>query len=240
MNGPTPRVGAAIALGTVIVITVLFLPVQQDLTRFFDWIQRLGPMGAALFAAAYVPAAVLFVPGALLTLGAGFLFGVKVGTVIVSLGSTSGATAAFLVGRTLAREWVATKVAGNPTFGAIDRAVGTEGFRMVLLTRLSPVFPFNLLNYTFGITQVSLRDYVLASWIGMLPGTIMYVYLGSAAQSLAALLSGGRRRGLAQDLLFVVGLVATVAVTVVVTRIAKRALDQRMETDRVPGSPWLK
>lgn len=228
MTGASARVVGAIGLLTLIAISVLVLPVQQDLTRFFGWVPQLGPTGAVLFAAAYIPAAILFVPGALLTLGAGFLFGVKLGTVIVSLGSTTGAIAAFLVGRTLAREWVTTKVEGKPAFDAIDRAVGTQGFTIVLLTRLSPVFPFNLLNYVYGVTGVGLRDYALASWIGMLPGTMMYVYLGSAAQSVTALLSGEQRQTLPQEWLFSVGLLATVAVTVVVTRLAKRALARRV------------
>ncbi len=158
---------------------------RDTLASFLEWVQGIGPWGAVLFAAAYVPAAVLFVPGSLLTLGAGFVFGLAKGTVIVSLGSTAGAAAAFLVARSLAHDWVARRIARRPTLAAIGRAVETEGFKIVLLTRLSPVLPFNLLNYAFGLTAVPFRTYVLASWIGMLPGTIMYVYLGSAAKSLA-------------------------------------------------------
>lgn len=236
MSASSARVATAIGLLVVIVASLALLPVQQDLARFLTWIQGLGPGGAVLFAAAYVPAAVLFVPGALLTLGAGFLFGVALGTVIVSLGSTMGAVAAFLVGRTLAREWVTTTVRDKPAFSAIDRAVGAQGFTIVLLTRLSPIFPFNLLNYMFGITKVRLRDYALASWMGMLPGTIMYVYLGSAAQSVAGLLTHAPRQGSAQELLFVIGLLATVTVTVVVTRVAKRALEQRITSASSNGT----
>jgi uncharacterized membrane protein YdjX (TVP38/TMEM64 family) len=173
-----------------------------------------------------VPAAVLFVPGSLLTLGAGFVFGVAKGTVIVSLGSTAGAAVAFLVARSLSHDWVARRVARRPTLAAIGRAVETEGFKIVLLTRLSPVFPFNLLNYAYGLTAVPFRTYLLASWIGMLPGTIMYVYLGSAANSLATLLSGEAPRSTGEHVLFAVGLAATVAVTIVVTRRAKRTLKE--------------
>ena len=196
------------------------------LASFLDWVQGIGAWGAVLFAAAYVPAAVLFVPGSLLTLAAGFVFGLLKGTAIVSLGSTAGAAAAFLVGRSLAHDWVARRMTGRPTLAAIGRAVETEAFKVVLLTRLSPVFPFNLLNYAFGLTAVSFRTYVLASWIGMLPGTIMYVYLGSAAKSLAALLSGETPRSAGQQVLFALGLAATVAVAIVVTRTARRALSE--------------
>jgi uncharacterized membrane protein YdjX (TVP38/TMEM64 family) len=169
---------------------------------------------------------VLFVPGSLLTLGAGFVFGVAKGTVIVSVGSTAGAAAAFIVARSLAHDWVARRIARRPTLSAIGRAVETEGFKIVLLTRLSPVFPFNLLNYAYGLTSVPFSTYVLASWIGMLPGTIMYVYLGSAANSLAALVSGEAPRSASQQALFVLGLAATVAVVLIVTRRARRALNE--------------
>jgi uncharacterized membrane protein YdjX (TVP38/TMEM64 family) len=205
---------------------------RDTLVSFLEWVQGIGPWGAVLFAAAYVPAAVLFVPGSLLTLGAGFVFGLAKGTVIVSLGSTAGAAAAFLVARSLAHDWVARRIARRPALVAIGRAVETEGFKIVLLTRLSPVFPFNLLNYAYGVTSVPFRTYVLASWIGMLPGTIMYVYLGSAANSLATVLSGDAPRSAGQQALFVLGLTATVAVTIVVTRRAKRALNEIVPPDR--------
>ena len=204
--------------------SLFLLPTQEHLSWFLAWVQRIGPWGAVLLGAAYIPAALLFVPGSLLTLGAGFALGVGLGTVAVSIGSTLGASAAFLAGRTLARGFIEAKISHNPRFRAIDQAVKHEGFKIVLLTRLSPVFPFNLLNYAFGLTPVSLRDYFLASWIGMLPGTVMYVYLGSAAKNLADLAAGKALGETGQQVLFGVGLLATVAVTVAVTRVAKRAL----------------
>ena len=166
----------------------------------------------------------LFLPGSILTLGAGLLFGVVLGSVYVSIASTVGATAAFLIGRYLARDRVARKIEGNKTFQAIDVAVAEGGWRIVGLTRLSPIFPFNMLNYAFGLTHVSLRDYFFASWIGMMPGTVMYVYLGSLAGSLAALGSGARVRTPGEWALYTVGLLATVVVTVYVTRRARAAL----------------
>jgi uncharacterized membrane protein YdjX (TVP38/TMEM64 family) len=199
---------------------------RDILASFLEWVQSIGPWGAVVFAAAYIPAAVFFVPGSLLTLGAGFVFGLAKGTVVVSLGSTAGAAAAFIVARNLAHDWVGRRIEGRPNLAAIGRAVETEGFKIVLLTRLSPALPFNLLNYAFGLTAVSFRTYVLASWIGMLPGTIMYVYLGSAAKSVATLLSGETPRSAGQQALFALGLAATVAVTIVVTRAARRALNE--------------
>jgi uncharacterized membrane protein YdjX (TVP38/TMEM64 family) len=197
---------------------------RDTIAAFLEWVHGAGLWGALLFGLAYIPAAVLFVPASVLTLGAGFIFGVVKGTVIVSLGSTAGAAAAFMVARTVGHDWIAGRVAGYPALDAIGRAVESEAFKVVLLTRLSPLFPFNLLNYAFGLSSVPFKTYVLASWIGMLPGTLMYIYLGSAAQSLAALLSGEIRRTPGQQAMFAAGLVATVVVTTIVTRAARRAL----------------
>lgn len=198
------------------------------LRRSLDWVAGLGPTGMIAFVGIYVLACVFMVPGSVLTLGAGAVFGVVKGSVIVSVAATLGATAAFLVGRYLARNRVAKMIEGNERFRAIDEAVGREGWKIVGLTRLSPVFPFNVLNYAYGITKVSLRDYFLASWVGMLPGTVMYVYLGSLAGSLATLGGHGGGRTPAQWALYGVGLLATVAVTVFVTRIARTALAKKV------------
>jgi len=130
--------------------------------------------------------------------------------------------------RYLARNWVAKQIAGNKKFKAVDEAVGKEGWKIVLLTRLSPVFPFNLLNYAYGLTKVSLRHYFFASWLGMIPGTVMYVYLGSLAGDLASLGAGDHTRTTAEWVLYGVGLLATVLVTVFVARVAKKALSARI------------
>ena len=187
--------------------------------------EGLGAWGPFAVALIYIPACVLFLPGSVLTLGAGALFGLVKETIAVSIGSTLGAALAFILGRTVARRWIEKRVASHPSFAAIDEAVGREGFKIVFLTRLSPVFPFNLLNYAYGLTRVKFRHYFLASWIGMLPGTIMYVYIGSALGSVAAIFSsGGRTKSTAEWVLYGVGLVATIVVTVFVTRVARRAL----------------
>lgn len=196
----------------------------MDIRALLDGFKNFGIRGALLFVLAYVMATVSFVPGSLLTLGAGAIFGVWFGSVVVSAGSTIGAACAFLTGRYFARDWVAKKIAGNEKFKAVDDAVAADGFKMTLLVRLSPVFPFNLINYAFGLTKVRFRDYVLASWIGMMPGTVMYVYLGSLAGDLASLGMGRRSKTPAEWLIYGIGLLATIAVTVYVTRIAKKAL----------------
>ena len=199
---------------------------QTWLLNALQWIDSLGTVGAIAFILLYIVATVAFLPGSVLTLGAGVVFGVVLGSIYVFIGATLGAAGAFLVGRYLARNWVAKKIAGNQKFKAIDEAVGKEGLKIVLLTRLSPVFPFNLLNYGYGITGVSFKDYFIGS-IGMIPGTIMYVYIGSLAGSLATVgVATNQANPTVQWAIRIVGFLATVAVTIYVTKIAKKALDE--------------
>jgi len=210
-----------------IVLALIYLHVQDLLKAALDWIGKLGPWGPVIFVCLYVVATVFFIPGSVLTLGAGAVFGVALGCVLVSISATLGATAAFLVGRYLARDAIARKIEKNEKFATIDRAVANEGWKIVLLTRLSPVFPFTLLNYAFGLTRVKLSHYVLASWIGMMPGTVMYVYLGS----LVNVGAGQRQRTTGEWVLYGVGLLATVIVTVFVTRVAKKALAKKISNN---------
>jgi uncharacterized membrane protein YdjX (TVP38/TMEM64 family) len=217
------------ATGAVAVLVGLkYFHVQDLLKAALNWIGELGPWGPVIFVGLYVGATVLFVPGSVLTLGAGAGFGVVLGSVCVSIGATLGATAAFLVGRYLARDAIARKIEKNETFATIDRAVADEGWKIVLLTRLSPVFPFTLLNYAFGLTRVKLSHYVLASWLGMIPGTVMYVYLGS----LVNVGAGHRQRTTGEWILYGVGLLATVTVTVFVTRLARKALAKKIGSNK--------
>ncbi len=212
--------GLALALLGLVIYSGAVVPLQGLLQRVLSEVARLGLWGQLAFVLIYIAATVLLIPGSALGLGAGALFGVVRGSLLVSIASTVGATCAFLLGRYLARGWVSRKIEHNTAFAAIDRAVAGEGMKIVFLTRLSPVFPFTLLNYAFGLTRVRLRDYVLASWVGMIPGTVMYVYLGSLARTGAA----DAPRTPTHWILYGVGLVATVAVTVIITRIARRAL----------------
>jgi len=207
---------------------------QELLRDALQKVESLGAIAPIAFMLIYIVATIAFLPGSIPTLGAGVLFGIIQGSIYVFIGATIGATLAFLIGRYLARDWISKKIAGNKKFSAIDRAVGKEGFKIVLLTRLSPIFPFNLLNYGMGITGVSLKDYVLAS-VGMIPGTIMYVYIGSLAGSLATI--GGETQTdanpIAQWAIRIIGFIATVAVTLYVTKIARKALDESIDTNKV-------
>ncbi len=198
---------------------------QQWLQSALEWIDGLGTAGPIAFIIIYAVAAVAFLPGSVLTLGGGVIFGVFLGSIFVFIGATLGATLAFLVGRYVARGWISKKIEGDKKFKAIDEAVGREGLKIVILTRLSPIFPFNLLNYGFGVTGVSLKDYVIGS-VGMIPGTVMYVYFGSLAGNLATLGAGDAPGNpVAEWAIRIVGLIATVAVTLYVTKVAKKALN---------------
>src|SRR5260221_6530002 len=219
--------------GFLLVLALKYLHVQDLLKAALDWIAKLGPWGPVIFVGLYVVATVLFVPGSVLTLGAGAVFGGVLCSVFVSISATFGATAAFLVGRYRARDAIARKIEKNETFATIDRAVADEGWKIVLLTRLSPVFPFTLLNYAFGLTRVKLSHYVLASWIGMIPGTVMYVYLGSLVNVGAR----HRHRTTGEAGLYGVGLLATVTVTVFVSRLARRALAKKIGSDKTEQTP---
>jgi uncharacterized membrane protein YdjX (TVP38/TMEM64 family) len=213
-----------------LVIAAFTLPIVDWLAAFFAWVQANPTIAWAVFIAFYVGAVVLMLPGSLLTLGAGYLFGLGYGFAIVSFASTVGATCAFLVGRFFARQWVASKLSAMPRFSALDRAVGARGALVVLLTRLSPAFPFTLLNYALGLTQVPLKTYLLVSWLGMMPGTLLYVYLGSIAQNLTAVFSGELAESPVGNTLLYLGLAATLALTVLITRFASGALDQHLDT----------
>jgi uncharacterized membrane protein YdjX (TVP38/TMEM64 family) len=218
-----------LVLALALVAAFRFFDVQQLFRDALAFISSLGPLGPLLFIGLYVLACVFLLPGAILTLGAGAIFGFVQGAVAASVGATLGATCAFLVGRYLARDWVAARVAGNARFAAMDEAVAREGWKIVFLTRLSPVFPFNVLNYAFGLTRVRLRDYFFASWLGMIPGMFVYVYLGSLAGDLASLGAGNRERGLGEWVMYGVGLAATVAVTVFITRLARESLAKKIK-----------
>ncbi len=208
--------------------------IQTALQNSLVWVKDLGAIGVLAYLVIYNLATVLLIPGSLLTLGGGAIYGVFWGSIYVFIAATLGATFAFLLGRYVAQDWVSQKIRGNASFNAIAAAVAQDGFKIVLLTRLSPIFPFTLLNYAFGVTQVSLKDYILGS-VGMVPGTILYVYLGSLAgdlTSISAQQSLNAEAQTAQWVIRIIGLVSTIAVTIYITRIAKKALAQS-----VSGSP---
>jgi uncharacterized membrane protein YdjX (TVP38/TMEM64 family) len=211
-----------ITLLLAIGISFLFLPVRQWFLLLQGHIEALGPLGPLVVIVAYVALTVLLIPGSALTLGTSAIFGLWKGLAIVVIGANLGALCSFLLARTAMREKVAHWAAANPKFAALDRAIGQNGFKMVFLSRLSPVFPFTLLNYLLGVTTVRTSAYILANLFGMLPGTFLYVYLGATArEALAGNVATDATWG--QQALKVIGLLATVTIVIVVTRIARKA-----------------
>ena len=196
-------------------------PVRDWIRNLIDWVQRLGPVGIAVFIGAYAIATVLFLPGWIFTVTAGLLFGVVGGTAVALSGATIGATLAFLVARYLVRDSIQNLAGSNPRFRAIDRAIGENGWKIVGLLRLNPLIPFNLSNYFYGITAIRFWPYVLISAIGMLPGTLLYAYLGAVGK---ATLAAKSPPSIWRYLLLGVGLGATIAVTIIISRIARNAL----------------
>jgi uncharacterized membrane protein YdjX (TVP38/TMEM64 family) len=217
-----------VLIGLVVVAALVVLGRQAGgyVPRFAAWVAGLGIWGPVVFVIGYALAAVAFIPGSILTLAAGAIFGLGKGTVLVLIGATLGAALAFLVSRYLARGAIERRLKGDQRFAAIDRAVEREGRKIVFLLRLSPIFPFNLLNYGLGLTKVRFVDYLVAS-VGMVPGTLLYVYYGKLAGDVAAVAGGAAvERDWKYWTVLGVGLAATIGVTLFVTRLARKALKE--------------
>ncbi|MBW2415558.1 MAG: TVP38/TMEM64 family protein [Deltaproteobacteria bacterium] len=219
-------------LGAMLGFAALGHLLSGSVVDFAAWVEAQGPAAGLWFVAGYSLAVLAWIPGMVMTLSAGAIFEPVEGVLWVFLGSTLGSAMAFVLARHVARDAVERRFGGSALFEAMDRAVGEQGFRIVLLLRLSPLFPFTPINFLLGLTRVRLRDYLLASF-GMIPGTVMYVYYGRVIGDLAALREGaGPERDLTYWILLGVGLVATIAVTILLTRIAQRAVQSRLAEAR--------
>jgi len=214
-----------LVIGAVLVGISLFWPVHEWMQTLITWVKASGGWGVAAFAVIYIMAVVMFLPGSILTLGAGFVYGPFWGTLLVSPVSVIGAFIAFSLARGRLRPWVMKKVGDNERFALVDKAVGDQGFKIVMLLRLSPLFPFSFLNYALGLTGVKARSYVLASFIGMLPATFLYTYLGSLVTTVTELAAAPKQGAEgAQSIFMWTGFVVTVMVTAYVTYLARKAL----------------
>ncbi len=227
MSGP-PRTTVSkpilwLLLGVLVVAAgfgISSLPVDEWVQSLRAWIEELGAVGFLAFGMAYVLAAVLLIPVWPLSITGGLVFGLW-GFVLVPISATLGASAAFLISRYFARERIQGWLAQRPRYSAVDKAVGEEGWKVVILLRLSPLVPYTLMNYFCGMTQVSFLAYVVATFFGSIPVTAMYVYLGLVGQAVA-----GGTMGWPQWVLLGVGLLATVGVTVLITRKVRPQLDE--------------
>jgi uncharacterized membrane protein YdjX (TVP38/TMEM64 family) len=228
---PAVRLIALMAIVIALFLAMRFLPVQQWLRGFNDWVGQMGVAGIFIFIGVYAIATVLLAPGAILTIGAGVAFGLWKGFLAVSAGATLGASLAFLVARFIARDKVEAIAKRNEKFRKIDNAISKQGAKLVFLLRLSPIIPFNLSNYFYGLTGVKFWPYVLASWLGMMPGTFLYVYIGTAGRAAVSAAAGGEalKHGWQYWAFLSVGLAATIAATIWVTKIARDALKEKAE-----------
>jgi uncharacterized membrane protein YdjX (TVP38/TMEM64 family) len=228
------RLVVLILIVIALFLAMRFLPVQQWLRSFSDWVGEMGAAGIFIFIVVYALATVLMAPGSILTIGAGFAFGLWKGFLAVSAGATLGASLAFLVARFIAREKIEAIAQRNEKFRNLDRVIGEHGAKLIFLLRLSPVIPFNVSNYFYGLTAVRFWPYVLASWIGMMPGTFLYVYIGTAGKAAVAAAAGGEavKHGWQYWTFLGVGLVATVIVTIWVTKIAHDALKSQTSRNK--------
>jgi uncharacterized membrane protein YdjX (TVP38/TMEM64 family) len=219
---------ALIAIVIALFLAMKFLPVREWLTRFNNWVGQMGVAGIFIFIAVYAVATVLLAPGSVLTIGAGFAFGLWKGFLAVSAGATLGASLTFLVARFIARDKIEAIAQRNEKFRKIDNAIGKQGAKLIFLLRLSPIIPFNLSNYFYGLTSVKFWPYLLASWIGLMPGTFLYVYIGTVGKAAVAAAAGGEAiKHSWQYWTFTgVGLAATIIVTIWITKIARDALKQ--------------
>ncbi len=225
-KSPLGRLATLAVIIVALFLAMKFLPVREWLTSFNDWVGQMGPVGIFIFIAVYAVATVLLAPGSILTIGAGFAFGLWKGFLAVSGGATLGAALAFVVARFIARKKVEAIAQRNDKFRSIDHAIGEQGAKLIFLLRLSPVIPFNLSNYFYGLTGVRFWPYIIASWIGMMPGTFLYVYIGTISKAAVSAATGGEavKHGWPYWSFLGVGLAATLIVTIWVAKIARNAL----------------
>ena len=231
---PYKKAIALVTLAIFVAVAVICLQgsgLQEILRTLLLSIQSSERWGVFAYLLLYNIATILFVPAILLTLGAGAIYGVVWGSVYVFFASTFGATLAFLVGRYFSRDWALQTLSNHPNFHALNQAVARSGFKIVLLTRLSPIFPFNLLNYAFGVMQVSLKDYILGS-VGMIPAILGYTYIGSLIGDVAALgqqptLDSPQAR-IAQWTLYAIATLATSILLLYASKLARQTLEKSL------------
>lgn len=229
---PIAKIVIGIAVVAAFIVAVKLLPTDEWLSALQTYVKGLGAVGWIVYALVYALCCVLFVPASLLTLGAGVIFGLVEGTIVVVIGATLGAVASFLLARTVMRSKVEGMTAGNEKFRALDRAIGREGAKIVFLIRLSPLFPFTYINYGFGLTGVRTLPYALATLFGIIPGTFAFVYIGS----LLATAAGDATA--TQKTIQIAGLAVTIIVTILVTKIARNAMKKTgLEDEKATGEP---
>lgn len=229
------RVIWALGLLAAIALIIFRFPLSTWLPSFVEWIRDTGPLGQVAFAAAYTVATVFLLPSSVFCVSAGFIYGPVTGVLVMIPTCLVAGTVIFIASRFLFRAWVIQKISNDARLKNLDAAIHDDGKRLVFLLRLSPISPFAVVNYALGATRVKYRDFLLGTLMGMLPGISLYVYTGSLLNDVTQILSGERPHlGMTQQVFYVLGFVATLAVTVVVTRLARKALTKDLEAPSTP------
>ncbi len=218
----------ALLLGSILVLAFL-LNKYGFFQKTLQWIDSFGPWGFVVFIFIYFLTCIFFFPSFIFTFAGGFLFGLLPGTILSLVGHGLGSTAALLIGRYLARSWVWRKFSGNEKFKLMDNAIGKKGWKIVALARLSPVMPFNIANYLFGLTGISALKYLGATVLGTIPSAFVYTYLGTLSEDLVSLEWSERARTPLEWMLLVAGLVVTVVLAFYIKKIAKKALEENLK-----------
>jgi len=196
------------------------------LQKTLDWITSSGALGPVIFVGVYALTCVFFIPSFIFTFSSGVLFGFWKGILLSLTGIGLGSLAAFFIGRYLARDFVARRFSGNKEFSMLTQAARKKGWKIVALARLSPIFPFLIGNYAFGITNIPASHYLGASLLGTLPSAALYTYLGTLLGDLTALGASGRTRTWQEWIFLVVGLINTVLLSYYLRRFAQKALSE--------------
>ncbi|KAG4174461.1 hypothetical protein ERO13_A11G121600v2 [Gossypium hirsutum] len=208
---------------------LLSLPIEKMVKGFLFWVKEdLGQWGPFVLALSYIPLTILVVPASILTLGGGYLFGLSVGFMADSIGATLGATAAFVLGRTIGKSYLISKLRNYPKFQAVANAIEISSFKMVFLLRLVPLLPFSLLNYLLSVTPVNLSVYVLASWLGMMPSIFGLAYIGTTIKDLSDVTQGWNEISTIHQVLMAIGLCASAILLIWITKGAKATLEKAL------------
>jgi uncharacterized membrane protein YdjX (TVP38/TMEM64 family) len=220
------------ALLLILVLSALLLPVESIISAIQNWAEVNESSAVLIVAACIALGTLIFLPTSLITMLAGFLFGLAPGFLVAWIGGMIASVIAFWISRSFARSWIERKIQRNTIFIAIDRAIQRKGFLVVLLTRLVMVLPYPALNYSHGLTGVSLKDYLAATAIGAIPPVFLFTYLGTTVSDIAAIINGEVRLEGADMLIGLGALAIVVGIVLVIVRVAGKILREELISAR--------
>jgi uncharacterized membrane protein YdjX (TVP38/TMEM64 family) len=228
----SPRALLPPILLLVLILAAFFLPVEQIIRAIQDWAEANQSSAVFIVTASIIIGTLLLLPLSLMTMLAGFLFGLAQGFIVIFTASLVASTIAFWIGRTFARPWIERRIQRKATFQAIDRAIQRKGFLVVLLTRLVMVLPYPPLNYSLGLTNVSVRDFVLGTNIGSVPSLFLFVYLGTTVSNIAAIINGDVSLKETELLVALTALLVVIGLVLLIVRVAGKILKEELAVAR--------